>query len=231
MLFGVAAAAGAAPIFTPAGAETADQNIDNCWPLGCTSGPVSYQQIYSSSFFGVDEVLISSMAFRVDGAAAATSFTATFPFVQIMLGTTLTEPDTSGGLIAGDGMQTVLAGPLLLSHNGATPTAFDVVVTFSSPYLYDPTAGNLLFQFNRTGNQIVTTATGNFFVDAAIAADDGISRRWSSTSGDTLGIVTQFNVEPVVTPVPEPTSLLLFGSGAAAVAAAKARRRKKQESR
>lgn len=194
--------ASAAPILVPAATEG---NAENCVPLTCERGAPDYQQIYDSDFFS-HAVLITSVAFRPDSVFGGV-FTSTFSNVQILLGTTLIEPEPSGfGLIAGSGMTTVFSGPLTISsaNTGTVPKDFDVLIKLMTPFLYDPSSGNLLFEFHNLGT---ASFSGRTFLDAANETNDGVSRR-RGAEGDSVGLVTKFNV-------PEPVSLSLVSIGLA----------------
>jgi hypothetical protein len=111
---------------------------------------VSINSLDSSGF--ATNQLLAAMAFRPDGLSGS-AFTATFNDVVIQLGITSVETDTLGGVISTTTMTTVYEGPLVVSSDFTGPTGgpqdFDVIISFSTPYLYNRAAGNLLFDFRR----------------------------------------------------------------------------------
>lgn len=206
---------GAATITTP---SLVEGNDNNCYPFSCGGTP--YQQLYSFDYFS-EPTLITAMAFRAD-ARSGGAFTSTFSNVDVQLGTTTVDPDAPAtSFVVGTGMTTVRSGALSVSTAGTG--AFDLILSFATPFLYDPSAGNLLFQFAYTGAVDVVTSGSNTQMDASFLSDDGMSRRFFGGGGDTLGLVTQFHVAPAPpTAVPEPGStLLLLGLGFAVTGVAR----------
>jgi hypothetical protein len=101
------------------------------------------------------------------------------------------------------------------------PKDFDIVISFTNPFVYNPLKGNLLLDA-----RIFSGASSTFF-DATDMVDtsDGMSRRWSidgvdsvsSIYSDSLGLITKFTS----TAVPEPCSLTLLALGALMLVARK----------
>jgi hypothetical protein len=88
----------------------------------------------------------------------------------------------------------VFNGPLALSSAAAgNPRAFDIVITLTTPYFYNPAAGNLLLDVRNSGGGLTTQ------LDAVSAMGDSVSRAAgvpvTASSGDTpdsLGLITKF---------------------------------------
>ena len=191
------------------------------------TGDVRFQQVYGRGQFlssGISgPVLISQFAMRAFPDTGPASITPTS--VDIYASTTWSAPNNASGntLITGTfatnlgpDNSLVFSGPLALSSPGcAGPSAcpFDMVVTFDSPFLYNPTQGFLLLDFHFFG------FSGDGFVDhrnfpfppgGPIASVDGLL---GDPTGEvfTEGVITRFTYEAV----PEPASgmLLLAGLG------------------
>jgi len=87
---------------------------------------------------------------------------------------------------------------------------FDVVITLTTPFLFDPAAGNLLFDVRNFGGGLAT------FMDSEQTSGDSVSRAYTNLSGvsattadgvDSLGLVTRFTFSPApATAVPEPST-------------------------
>jgi hypothetical protein len=105
----------------------------------------------------------------------------------------------------------VFSGSLSLSSSFTGPVggpkAFDIVTTLETPFLYDPSGGNLLLDVRNFSN----TTTTQF--DAHNAAGDSISRVYyandanaaTADSGNSAGLIAQFTF------IPEPGTLPLVG--------------------
>ena len=195
-------AVGAAPvvddtsIVVPNALEFVEGNSGNCIPLtGCLDAD-RYQQVYGSAEFGglagLDPVYISEIRFRPnnDPAFIPIFITSIFADIEIRLSTTpaLFGPDGVTAIgpdnlftafdqnVGGDEV-VVYRGALTLSSSltGPGPFDFDIVITLQTPFLYDPTAGNLLFEWrNYSGESF------GGFADSEVTFGDSVSRVESS---------------------------------------------------
>jgi hypothetical protein len=180
-----------------------------------------YQQVYDASQFSQapNGGWITEIDFRVDSIAGY-PFSATLRNLQINLSTTAKVPDglspIFGANIGSD--DTLVFGPGQLAMSSAfdgAPQAFDIKITLATPFLYNPTAGNLLLDVkNYEGADGLPRFPPGF--DAESITNDAISRIYadsvnaiSATQVDTLGLVTQFQMNPI--PEPSPVTLLLLG--------------------
>ena len=214
MLFVVAAmvshvAAQTMMVVVPNELETVEGNIDNAWPFNnaCCYESQRYQQVYAASDFGAvsGQQPITQIAFRPDAMSGA-AFAATIPSIEIRLSTTTRAPDELSEVFAdnvGADDTIVFAGALPLSSSFAGPIggpkAFDIVINLQTPFVYDPTRGNLLLDV-----RVFEGAFTTFF--DAHAADDAVSRNYSLMSDsvtdpagaiDTYGLVTRFTMGSV----------------------------------
>ena len=179
-------------------------------------------------------VVIESLAFRLDKNASATS--ASFDDIQVHLSTAATSVETLSTTLddnIGSDETTVFSGPLVLSSAGgaASPSDFDLLIPFMTPFTYDPLAGDLLLDWEYEGTFSGSSFridfnqhnTGPFeelvtFAGDALPRPDGIAE--TLVEGGTL--IAQFSVSSVV---PEPASLALLGLGSLTLIALHRRRR------
>ena len=179
-------------------------------------------------------VWITEVAFR----AVPGTGTVNFPIsnVDLYLSTSPLFPNTNGGqnLISstfadnvGTDNMLVFSGPFTLSSPGcaagATPCPFDMVLTFSSPFLYNRANGTLLFDFRFTGMNGVSGTLDSVAFNPPGGPVAQVSGPLDATVGGMglHGEVVQLTVEAT----PEPASWALILSGLAAIPAF-ARRRK-----
>lgn len=215
-----ATGAGAVTIVAPTGLETTEGNSNNCFPFTGCSAIDRYQQVFNTSEFVAltGPALITEIAIRPDAVFGQAS-TINFSNVTLSLSTTAAAADALSNSFAaniGADATVVFSGALTLTSANTGPAAgprdFDVIITLMTPFRYDPTAGNLLFEFQNFG-----TRTGRNIFDAVNAAGDGTSRLFAfndpnAATGDlsTVGVVARFNTRPAMA-VSEPTLPTLFG--------------------
>lgn len=161
------------------------------------------QQVFAASQFSAlgGPRLITGMAFRPDAGEPA--FTEINPDVQISLSTTSKSPDglsTTLSENAGADDTVVFSGSLTLSSASSGPlggpNAFDIIINFTNPFLYDPAAGNLLFDIRSQSRGIGPA----FFLDIENTSGDSVSSVIELTDGRrstrTFGLVSQFSYSP-----------------------------------
>ena len=204
-------------VVVPNSARTTEGNANNSYPFNITPFGLPsqrYQQLYAASQFGGGG-LITQIIFRPD-ATFGSAFMSTLPDIQIDLSTTSAADDglspTYANNVGADDTIVFARGALTLSSAFTGPPDgpkdFDIIITLTTPFFYNPALGNLLLDVRNFGAGTTTS------FDAVFTSGDGVSRLFNQNvngttgSTDSLGLVTGFNI------VPEPgTAMLLAGGG------------------
>ena len=153
--------------------------------------------------------------------------------VAIHFSTTSRNPDELSSTFAqnvGADDRLVFSGPLHFFENGTGPSgyigeAYNIRVGLQTPFVYDPSAGNLLLDvFNY---QALPPTSGQHFV----VVIDGFSDYGSSVMGSADSAVggrntVALSIGLTYTPVPEPSTLWLLAAGGATFATLRLRRGK-----
>ncbi len=228
-------APGLADTVVPDGLGTVEGNSNNGFPFNIGRfgrREMRYQQIYDATEFGATTLSITGIRFRPD-ARFGSPFATTLSDIKLNLTTTGRNVDGLSRRFNrnyGTDLTTVFDGDLSWSSadTGSGPRDFDILISFDTPFEYDPNDGNLLLElFNP--NRSRTTQ-----FDAAFRRGDAVSRMWAfdtsarfASGRDSLGLVTSFDTQPFdATPNPEPGTLIMLGG--AAVAFVAYRRRKQR---
>lgn len=216
----------------PTPLENTDANSESVFPTALNSlGGFRVMQVYDAAPFltasGGRPLAITQFALRPDAALQTMPGTMDIT-LKAYMSTTSRSPDGSSpnflSEVFADNIETsetlILDGLLPLTSAGAPgggiPGPFDVRKPFVAPYVYDPTAGNLLLdlRIERVESSIIVT---DFVRDdpagAEVARILGISANApTATTMDPFGppfartgLVTQFTW----TVVPEPLSFML----------------------
>jgi hypothetical protein len=190
-------------------------NVASGYPFGFYPPfTMRYQQIYGASAFSeLTEAggWITAMAFRWEAGSGGGGY---IPNVQINLSTTLRAVDALSTVFAENiGVDdTAVLGPGGAPFAGLPPT-YEVAMTFSNAFFYDPSKGNLLLDVRL--NEAASPGHQTHDLDAELTFGDPVSRVYAigvdspSGTADTLGLVTTFTVTPV--PEPSPVLVLLLG--------------------
>src|SRR5688572_958558 len=138
------------------------RTIDDGGGSGLLNTPLRYQIVYDDLLFPVEVMRITELRMR-PSAAFGRAFTATIANLQINLSTTSIEPDRLNGTFAqnvGTDDTVVFQGSLTVSSrfvgpaNG--PKEFDIIIPLTTPFLYDPSRGNLLIDFRNVSGSSAT---------------------------------------------------------------------------
>lgn len=177
-------------VVAPDGNATVEGNGANVFPFGIgVTGVIDsqrYQQVYDAADFGAvtSPMLITGIAFRPDGPQGS-AFTTTLRDVQVNMST---AGRGSGALsttfsdnVGADDTVVYGRGSLALSSTNTTladgTKAFDVRITFQTPFLYDPTRGNLLLDVRNYDGGVVPP------LDFASVSTDSVARVLTTVGG------------------------------------------------
>lgn len=191
-------------VMVPNGLENTDGNSGGQQIPFLISQQIRYQQVYAASEFP-GPICITQIAFRPD-AAVVSGFTSSIEDIQINLSTTSKAPDGLSGTFAdnvGVDDTVVFEGSLTLSSSNTGPDEgpkdFDINISLTTPFSYNPGPGNNLLLDVRKFSEETPTVTN--VLDAHSQLGDSISRVLATGEVDaehvndfpsTLGLVTQF---------------------------------------
>ena len=197
-------------IVVPNAQEFSEGNSNNGFPFNLPPGnSIRYQQVYAAAdFSGLHTpMLINEIRFRPD-ASIGGAFASLLPEIEISLSTTQRTPGslstTFADNVGPDDTIVFARGPIVLSSSVTGPVggpkAFDIVVTLTTPFLYDPSQGNLLLDVRNFAGGF-TRQFDAHFVDGDSIARAAVFNSIGSPTGfiDTLGLVTAFNFIPANT--------------------------------
>lgn len=166
------------------------------------------QQVFGASQFSslAGPQYINQISFRPDANAGA--FTSNTPNIRISLSTTQSVPDGLSSIFSqntGANNTLVYDGSILVTSANAAPAAepnnFDINLNLQTPFLYDPSQGNLLLDLSSN------EGINNFdaLIDSTVVPGDSTSGVYFSRFGAnpnpatattgvvaTAGLVTQF---------------------------------------
>lgn len=215
------------PLVVPNDLTVTQGDTGNLFPL-FSQKPIRYQQVFEKaqfSRFATGGEMIDSIAFRAHSPGKP--FTGAVQNLEVRLSTTPKTPDALNSTFAanvGRDETLVFSGPLsVTANNSSTPetaNTFDILVRFTTPFRFDPAAGNLLIDVRNTEGGTQEPPLDQE-IDATKAAGDSVSRVFNygdanatsagKTGGvaenDTLGLVTQFGTTANPGPSPSPTPM------------------------
>ena len=166
-----------------------------------------FQEVYSASQFGSSPVTLYALAFSSSATVAGDATTLSGD-ASITLSTTSTltpgAPGTWSVANEGGDATTVFNGtfstPVL--HN----STFDLVFSFATPFTFDPSAGNLLMDFD----WVSTPSTDGFIAlsasySSALVGSNSDTSLYGNFGAANTGVATQFSETP------EPATWFLMG--------------------
>lgn len=174
----------------------------NAIPFSSLSGTGRYQEVYSSSLLG-GPVLITSLAFSPQDSAFF-SANVELRMTTTMVGVGSLSPDLDSNFTIP--LTTVYSNPAFSENVTGGSETFSLVFNFTTPFLYDPAQGNLLFDLLISGQNVALPFS-------RCAAGGILSRAYNNTGfgngADGVGLRTLIGYQPV----PEPGTFVLLGSG------------------
>jgi len=188
-----------------------DQGSGNSFPFGFAYN-AEYQQVYGSSDFNTGPIQIMSLElFNTQYNSGATQTPAGTYTINLST-TTAGVNNISGNFSQNEGLDEtqVFSG----SINQAWQFGNTLHISFSQPFNYDPSKGNLLIDVVGTG---ITTPGGSIFYDvnstggyfSRVYCSGGVACGNNGTVQTGYGWVTGLDY----TGVPEPGTLVMFGTG------------------
>lgn len=192
-----------------------DDGSENRFPFGYDASESSnyedgsqYQQFYSAGDFTGQPILITSIAFATSGDSNAVAAAYSLDVYLGVAATSAGDPSTTFADNIGSSYQEVYSGPY--SFVPQDDDTFDFVLNLTTPYLYNPSSGDLLFDVALTLDPVIA---GTLYFDGDISSTD--SRVSNATPDATTGSTNAFTLYTQITytpytSVPEPSTLGLL---------------------
>lgn len=179
------------PLVVPNKWANAQADSGSLFPL-FSSQPIRYQQVFNAGEFArlnPGGGIINRIAFR--GHGPGVPFTASIPQLQVNVSTTSKTADSLSSTFAenvGADDTQVFSGPLqtAVTFTGGASN-FEVVITFSTPFYYDPGKGNLLVDI-RNAQGGTELPPNDQELDGTVAEGDPVSRVYNY--GDATAMAT-----------------------------------------
>ncbi|HZT30123.1 MAG TPA: VPLPA-CTERM sorting domain-containing protein [Bryobacteraceae bacterium] len=216
-------------------AQATTPGNDNSGSLSLSDADLQYQQVFGRGQFSSvpGYLLITDFAFRASPGTGTIDVTDTS--FSVYMSTSPYAPNSNNGNtlitstfasnVGPDNTLVLSGGPGTLWSSpgcaGPGPCPFDMAFTLSTPFLYNPSQGFLLLEFQATGLNGVSGANGAFDVESFSSPGGSVASVFSLTTGSTTGTVQLSGnvVQFGYTLVPEPASCALLLGGLGALAA------------
>jgi hypothetical protein len=208
-------------VIVPGEFMLADANTSDNAPLGAISSQQIFQQVFSSALLtnlSIGE-LITGIGFRVEGNESALP-AQTISEYDVSLSQSANAPGNLSATFAdnrGADFTTVRSGPLTINAGdfpgGSSLNNFGWI-SFSTPYQYK--GGDLLVEVAYQGFFMGRDADAAYPYDSSLAETSFGSLYNSTTADEGLyneALVIGFSTSLSITPVPEPSSAVMFGIG------------------
>jgi hypothetical protein len=219
----------AALLVVPGANQNTEGDSNNGFPLNIGGFGVSsmrYQQVYDAGEFPTSIIEITAIRFRPNDFAAS-AYAGVLSDIRVDLSTTsaaVNGLNTTFASNVGADNVTVFSGAWASSsaNTGGPPRDFDIVLTLTTSFFYNPSLGNLLLDVYNFNGGLTTQ------FDAVL--NSGVtSRMWAGNvnaatgGGDPSALVTQFEYEEAGA-VPEPATFAMLGAGLLAAVVARRKR-------
>jgi hypothetical protein len=191
--------------------DRGNQSGNNEWVAGFLGSSAGGQTVYGAKNFSTP-VVITGMAFRADENHDQTSpsFNITIPRFTIRFTTWSGSRSSFSGFYAdnkgADDTQVFDGSVHWTGFNaiGTAPNPFDMQVTFTTPFVYDPSRGSLLMEFDSAGPTSTSLRTS---VDYHGHGDPATGFTYIGGGLEIANIVTQFTFVSI----PEPSPFAILG--------------------
>jgi len=208
-------------IVAPNSGLGAEANASAEYPFDGFVSSMRYQQVFAASQFSAiasSGCYIENIAFRLDGSCQANN-NQTIPSLQVNLSTTAKAPDALSSVfnenVGLDDTVVRAAGNLQLvgvcSSPAGGPENFSLIIHLYTPFFYNPQFGNLLLDIRNFSGPANDGSA--LVLDGQNVAGDSISsitafnvNATTAQQVSSLGLVTDFNIQPV----PEPSTWALM---------------------
>jgi hypothetical protein len=175
-------------------------NDSRCYPFMCNNSgsnegqSIQYQQIYAANAFSGLTQINSLTFFRIFAAAAGGTSTILAGNYRVSLSTTTKAVNgLSTNLSSNIGANNTL---IFTGNLGTMSTTPSFTINASTPFVYNPAAGNLLLDIVVTNQTVMQNGTGNGYNDAD-ATGTVTTRALAVVGGENvveaIGLVTEFN--------------------------------------
>ena len=154
---------------------------------------------------------IDGISFRFDGPTGQ-NFVGVWPSISVFIGTGSRNPDSLSPRYSDNGNNDsiqVYGGSLtIVANDMSTLRPFEIRIPFNTPFLYEPSKGNLVVAFASSSGPTNLVLDGHFASGDSVGRifGDGVSNMGTP---DTFGLITRFDL----TVIPEPSTWTLLSLG------------------